>query len=89
MNENIINWILKIQNAYAVCACGNKCHIDVTIRRNDVIFRVICAECGRAFTVREHITLICEAKIDLTDNLINYVKNTFKTPYEDARTAND
>ena len=89
MNENIINWILKIQNAYAVCACGNNCHIDVTIRRNDVIFRVICAECGRVFTASADILLMSKVKRDLTDMLIESVKNGFKMPYEDARTAND
>ena len=85
MNENIINWISKIQNAYAVCACGNKCHIDVTIRRNEVIFRAICADCGRTFTAREHILLISKAKFDLTDMLIKSVQNAFKMPYEDSK----
>ena len=87
MNENIINWILKIQNAYAVCACGNNCHIDVIIRRNEVIFRAICADCWRVFSASADILLI--EKRDLTDMLIESVKNGFKMPYEDARAAND
>lgn len=85
MNENIINWILKIQNSYAVCACGNKCHINVTIRKNDVIFRAICADCGRVFTARADMSLMSIAKNDLTDMLIKNVQNAFKMPYEDSK----
>ena len=85
MNENIINWILKIQNAYAVCACGNNCHIDVIIRRNEVIFRAICADCGRVFSASADILLMSKGKRDLTNMLIESVKNGLKMPYEDSK----
>jgi hypothetical protein len=83
MNENIINWILKIKDAYAVCACGNKCHIDVTIRSDAIRARAICPNCGRVFTAQADIRVISKAKLDLTFKLIEYVKKGFKMPYED------
>ena len=78
MNENVIAWITKISESYAECICGEVCHVNVTIRHDMLLFRVICPECGRGYSVAESMSLIKAAPFDLTDELLDRVKNEFK-----------
>ena len=78
MNENVIAWITKISEAHAECICGQVCHVDVTIRQDMLLFRVICPECGRVYSVAEGMSLIKAVPFDLTDELLDRVKNEFK-----------
>ena len=78
MNENVIAWIMKISESYAECICGEVCHVNVTIRHNMLLFRVICPECGRVYSVAESMILIKEMPFDLTNQLLDRVKNNFK-----------
>ena len=84
MNEKVLEWITKITNAFAECSCGEMCHIDVTIREREILFRVICPKCHRVYTVYEHILLVKNAKIDLTDNMLEKVRFVFKQPHRDG-----
>ena len=81
MDENVLRWITKITNAFAECSCGEMCHIDVTIREREMLFRAICPQCHRTYTVLEHIFLVKNAKVDLTDNLLEKVRSALKQPY--------
>ena len=80
MNENVLQWINKITNAFAECSCGNKCHIDVTIRERDILFRAICPNCRKVYSHYEHILLVSNANADLTDYLIEEVRSGLKQP---------
>ena len=81
MDENVLRWITKITNAFAECSCGNKCHIDVTIRERDILFRAICPNCRKVYSHYEHILLVSNANADLTDDMIEEVKNGLKHPH--------
>ena len=78
MNKNVLRWITKISESYAECICGEVCHVNVTIRNNMLLFRVICPECGRVYSVAEGMSLIKVVPFDLTDKLLDRVKNEFK-----------
>ena len=78
MNENVIAWITKISESYAECVCGEVCHVDVTIRHDMLLFRVVCPECGRVYSVAGGMSLIKAVPFDLTDKLLYRVKNEFK-----------
>lgn len=78
MNENVIAWITKISESYAECICGEVCHVNVTIRHDMLLFRVVCPECGRVYSVAEGMSLIKAVPFDLTDELLDRVKNEFK-----------
>lgn len=78
MNENVIAWITKISESYAECICGEVCHVDVTIREDVLLFRVICPECGRVYSVSASLRLLKKAHVDLTDKLLDKVKVEFK-----------
>lgn len=77
MDESAAAWITKISQQYAECTCGKRCHIDVTIRENLILFRTICPECGRVYTATESIRVVTEAGVDMTDDILNKVKYVF------------
>lgn len=81
MDENVLRWITKITNAFAECSCGEMCHIDVTIRERDLLFRAICTNCGKVYSHSTHILLVSNANRDLTDYMIEEVRRGLKQPH--------
>lgn len=81
MNEKVLEWITKITNSFAECSCGEKCHIDVTIRERDILFRAICPNCRKVYSHYEHILLVSNANADLTDYMIEEVRGGLKQPH--------
>ena len=80
MNEKVLEWITKITTSFAECSCGEMCHIDVTIRNRDILFRAICPNCRKVYSHSIHILLVSNANADLTDDMIEEVKNGLKQP---------
>lgn len=83
MNENVMQWIAKITKAFAECSCGEMCHVDVTIRKRDLLFRAICHNCGKVYSHYTHIILVNSAREDLTDYMIEEVRRGLKQPHTD------
>jgi len=82
MNEKVLEWITKITNAFAQCSCGEMCHIDVTIREQDILFRAICPNCRKAYSHCEHILMVSNANVDLTDYIIEDIRHILKSPHK-------
>lgn len=83
MNKKILQWIAKITNAFAECSCSNKCHIDVTIREGDILFRAICPNCGKIYSHSIHSFMLSSAKEDLTDYIIEVVRSGLKQSHRE------
>ena len=79
MNENVLNWITKISKIYAQCSCGKLCHIDVTIRHNMLVYRVICPDCNKVYAQYQSIYAFEDFMIaDIEDILIDKIRREFK-----------
>ena len=89
MNEKILEWITKITNSFAECSCGEMCHIDVTIRERDILFRAICPNCRKVYSHSEHILMVSNASVDLTDYIIEDVRRELKKPLESVTNCNE
>ena len=89
MNEKVLEWITKVTNAFAECSCGEMCHIDVTIRERDILFRAICPNCRKAYSLCEHILMVSNASVDLTDYIIEDVRRELKKPLESVTNCNE
>ena len=89
MNEKILEWITKITNSFAECSCGEMCHIDVTIRERDILFRAICPNCRKVYSNCEHTLLVSNANVDLTDCIIEDVRRGLKQPLESVSNCNE
>ena len=89
MNEKVLEWITKITNSFAECSCGKICHIDVTIRERDILFRAICPNCRKVYSHCEHILLVGNANVDLTDYIIEDVRRELKKPLESVTNCNE
>ena len=89
MNEKILEWITKITNSFAECSCGKICHVDVTIRERDILFRAICPNCRKAYSHCEHILMVSNASVDLTDYIIEDVRRELKKPLESVTNCNE
>ena len=89
MNEKVLEWITKVTNAFAECSCGEMCHIDVTIRERDILFRAICPNCRKAYSHCEHILMVSNASVDLTDYIIEDVRRELKKPLESVTNCNE
>ena len=85
MNENVLKWINKITNAYAECSCGEMCHIHVTIRERDILFRAACPRCRKVFSLIEHILLVEHANMDVTDYCLDKVREALKQPQAEVK----
>ncbi len=85
MNEKVLEWITKITNSFAECSCGEKCHIDVTIRERYILFRAICPNCRKVCSHYEHILLVSNANADLTDYMIEEVRRGLKQPHKGGK----
>ena len=83
MNKKVLEWITKITNSFAQCSCGEMCHIDVTIREQGILFRTICPNCGKVYSHYEHILLVSNANVDLTDYIIEDVRCILKQPHKE------
>ena len=81
MNKKVLEWIAKITKAFAKCSCGEVCHIDVTIRERDILFRAICPNCRKVYSHYEPILLVSNANVDLMDYVIGEVRRGLKQPY--------
>lgn len=89
MNEKILEWITKITNSFAECSCGEMCHIDVTIRKRDILFRAICPNCRTVYSHSTHILLVSNANVDLTDYIIEDVRRGLKRPLQSVKNCNE
>ena len=89
MDENVLRWITKITNAFAECSCGEMCHIDVTIRERDILFRAICPNCRKVYSHYEHILMVSNARVDLTEYIIEDVRRELKKPLESVTNCNE
>ena len=89
MNEKILEWITKITNSFAECSCGKICHVDVTIRERDILFRAICPNCRKAYSHCKHILMVSNASVDLTDYIIEDVRRELKKPLESVTNCNE
>ena len=89
MNEKVLEWITKITNSFAQCSCGKICHINVTIRERDILFRTICPNCSKVYSHSEHILLVSNANVDLTDYIIEDVRRELKKPLESVTKSNE
>ena len=78
MDENVLRWITKITNSFVECRCGEMCHVHVTIRERDILFRAICPKCRRVYSVAVHILLFGNSKEDPTDYCLKEVSKGFK-----------
>jgi len=79
MNENVLNWITKISKIYAQCSCGKLCHIDVTIKKDMLTYRVYCPDCDKIYTQYQSIYAFEDFMIaDIEDILIDKIRREFK-----------
>lgn len=79
MNKTVSDWITKIAKTYAQCSCGKLCHIDVTIRHNMLVYRVICPDCNKVYAQYQSIHAFEDMMIiDVEDMLIDKIRREFK-----------
>ena len=78
MNDDVLVWIEKMSNETAQCKCGKMCDINLTIRNHLVEVRTYCFDCHRTLVVRESVSCVKEACIDLVDEMLKALKRKFK-----------
>ena len=78
MNNEVRTWIEKMSNETAQCKCGKTCDIDLTICNRFVEVRAYCIDCDRTVLVRESVSCVKEACIDLVDEMLKALKRKFK-----------
>ena len=79
MDKTVSDWITKIAKTYAQCSCGKLCHIDVTIRHNMLVYRVICPDCNKVYTQYQSVYAFKDIMIaDVEDMLIDKIRREFK-----------
>lgn len=78
MNNEVRTWIEKMSNETAQCKCGKKCEVFFTIRNHLVEVRTYCFDCDRTLVVRESVSCVKEAYIDLVDEMLKALKRKFQ-----------
>ena len=78
MNNELRTWIEKMSNETAQCKCGKKCDVSFTIRHHLVEVRTYCFDCDRTLVVRESVSCVKEACIDLVDEMLKELKRKFQ-----------
>ena len=78
MNNEVRTWIEKMSNETAQCKCGKKCDVFFTIHNHLVEVRAYCFACDRTLVVRESVTCVKEACIDLVDEMLKVLKRKFQ-----------